>query len=576
LSAEAQAPLYAQARRMLSEDVLLGREFADGAVPLQLRSALGADGTDVRARMLATAARHGFQAEPAADTGQDPIELQLPDNAWGGRAYWAMREEAGLPALHPREDPLLAQGASAAFVQGWQGARDGQRWLDGMALAQAVTTLGAARTLPRYALDALTQQPTRQVVQAMPTSRALITRPVSRSTPQRTLTRASTSAPLGTEPQPHRSPPPVKPRSAPSAQRSNPSPVAQTRGNALPNIVSTTPYAGESRHVTPQLQSRDPRAGSIVMMSGGDSGQPRNVPAADSDRLLRTGRTFFVTSGFDVASATPQQALDVLADASYAPDTLRAVVHALEQSRPDLAQHGRDADSDAIANRVADTLDLAWESTQRGQVPTELALAFERRAWDHHYQATANNPPSILLSRGVQTFIESQGRRSGVFVDLGSGVGNESKKMLELGWNVVSIDPQPGATRTLGKRINDPAQRIRLTQIEAKVEEAELPSDADIVFAGKTMPHVAPQALPSVLQQVADSLAPGGLFVADFFSTRNRLAGQAHINALDADDIRALLPPSLEVMVLEHDGTIVELIARKRADPVHPSAVRAP
>jgi SAM-dependent methyltransferase/GNAT superfamily N-acetyltransferase len=326
------------------------------------------------------------------------------------------------------------------------------------------------------------------------------------------------------------------------------------------------PLTGALSQATPTERGGDPLQPAVT-------DPPRQATDAQRTQWGNTAAELFVNDNFDAATATPEQTFTLLSDFAFDYSHLNVIARALETQRPDLFRPLMTRDGARLVNPAAMPLREILANEASGRTPEVLATAFEQRSWEQYYERTANNGLSLLLARGVTSYLRSGEPGPGVIVDLGAGAGVDARKMIDLGWQVVAVDPQPAAIEGLVKRVPE-AKREQLTALQSTVEDAALPRNVDVVYAHRTLPHVAPANLSGVLDKAVAALRPGGYFIASFFGPQHRFAGRRDMNILSEAQIRNALPKNLEVVDLTsgRDGD-VELIARKRGDDASDATV---
>lgn len=142
-------------------------------------------------------------------------------------------------------------------------------------------------------------------------------------------------------------------------------------------------------------------------------------------------------------------------------------------------------------------------------------------------------------------------------VDLGCGDGVESRALLEAGFRVLAIDADPGVVERVTAGVDD-AERDRLTVRRASFDEiaplggtVELP-DADLVYAGFSLPFCTPDVFERLWVGIRASLRPGGLFAGQLFGPHDDFAAWPEMNTHDLDDVHGLLD-GLQVLTLQEE-----------------------
>ena len=173
--------------------------------------------------------------------------------------------------------------------------------------------------------------------------------------------------------------------------------------------------------------------------------------------------------------------------------------------------------------------------------------------WPAYYRATIGREPRPLFNRGVRLAAEA-GLAAGRAVEIGFGDGTEALALLASGWQVLAIDPTPGAADVLRPRVPRSAVS-RLEILTARVDDAEVPP-FDLLYAGYALPFIRPEAFPRVWAELVARVRPGGFLVANLFGVRDTWSGDPDMTFVDADRVQALLAglDQTDVRELENDG----------------------
>lgn len=173
--------------------------------------------------------------------------------------------------------------------------------------------------------------------------------------------------------------------------------------------------------------------------------------------------------------------------------------------------------------------------------------------WDAYYEHHKDRPRSPLL-RSALSFVNgnSAGRQA---VDLGCGAGNDSRFLLEAGWDVLAIDREAAAI----DRVKMAGQGFPCGQLRAVVQPFEsldrLPSAA-LVYAGMALPFCHPGHFVNLWSAVLSALEPGGVFAGNLFGDRDDWASRTFMNFHSETQARGLFQ-DLELMLFnvhEEDG----------------------
>lgn len=97
-------------------------------------------------------------------------------------------------------------------------------------------------------------------------------------------------------------------------------------------------------------------------------------------------------------------------------------------------------------------------------------------------------------------------RKKGKVLDIGCGAGNESRYLASQGFEVVSVDSNPGVREYLPDAVIS-----KFEDFEYKVNEY------DLVSAMFSLPFCDPKHIDNVMRKIVDSIKPEGVFVGQFF-----------------------------------------------------------
>jgi SAM-dependent methyltransferase len=198
------------------------------------------------------------------------------------------------------------------------------------------------------------------------------------------------------------------------------------------------------------------------------------------------------------------------------------------------------------------------------------------RDWPRYYAATADRPPRVTLVHALERFEAEPLARRRLAVDLGCGIGQDTRELLRRGWRVLAIDSEPLAIEQLRqRRLAHP--RLLHTCV-ATFDAAWWPA-ADLVNASNALPFCPPQVFPAVWRRIVASLRVGGRFAGQFFGTRDSWAGQPDLTFHTRGQVLDLLA-DFEIELLqerEHEGSTLagrskhwhafDVVARKIAVP---------
>jgi len=191
-----------------------------------------------------------------------------------------------------------------------------------------------------------------------------------------------------------------------------------------------------------------------------------------------------------------------------------------------------------------------------------------------YLEGTADAPPREQLVRALGLRCPAGVPRRAL--DVGCGPGKEIVELLRAGWTVVAIEPYPemlALARRRAERECGPEVADGVLFLAGTLEDhagALDPGSFGLVHAGFVLPFVRPSRFEPTFARLREAIAPGGLFVGQFFGPNDefvRTAGPDEVSAHDVAEIRRLLA-SFEV--LEHEEVAREgQIGRGRAKHWH-------
>ncbi len=201
--------------------------------------------------------------------------------------------------------------------------------------------------------------------------------------------------------------------------------------------------------------------------------------------------------------------------------------------------------------------------------------AEETELWNGYYASQTGRTTRPLFDEAMAQ-VGTGAEEPRLAVDLGCGDGTESLALLSRGWRVLAVDKQAEAIDLLGSRVH-PDHRPRLEARVAAIEDAVLPA-CDLIYAGYSLPFVAPARFGGMWAGMVQALRPGGCFAGQLFGDRDSWTVDPRMTFQTRTEALALLAP-LRVEVFrerEEDGSsfsgpkhwhIFDIIARRRDGP---------
>lgn len=181
--------------------------------------------------------------------------------------------------------------------------------------------------------------------------------------------------------------------------------------------------------------------------------------------------------------------------------------------------------------------------------------------WSEYYKGTAGNPPHPLLIKALE-FISNKDKA----LDLGAGALNETKYLLEQGFEVTAVDQSP-LVAEMAKQIQSP----KLHVITASFENFDFSRNSyDLIVALFALPFME-NNFESVFARIKSSLKNGGIFCGQFFGNRDQRKNNTNRTFHTKEQVMDLLS-DLEVLSFEEEekmkgdmnAHIFHVIARKK------------
>lgn len=158
-----------------------------------------------------------------------------------------------------------------------------------------------------------------------------------------------------------------------------------------------------------------------------------------------------------------------------------------------------------------------------------------RSEWTEYYDEHEGREPREMLLEVLDAFGAGEERSA---VDLGCGSGIDTLAMLRRGWRVFAIDAEEEAIERVRRRVPGTLSS-RLTTVVSRMEDIELPTDVDLVWASFSLFFCRPDAFGDVWSQILASIRPGGRFAGELLGDRDTWAPEDDISAFTGDEARS-------------------------------------
>jgi SAM-dependent methyltransferase len=136
--------------------------------------------------------------------------------------------------------------------------------------------------------------------------------------------------------------------------------------------------------------------------------------------------------------------------------------------------------------------------------------------WYDYAARYKDRPPRALLTRAVP-----QVANRGTAIDIGSGGLNDTRFLLDSGFDVTALDGEP-----IAQAVADTLPPDRFRYVIASFEAFDFPVAAyDLVNAQYALPFVRPDQYDRVFAAMLASIRPGGIVTGQFFGDRDDWVG---------------------------------------------------
>jgi tellurite methyltransferase len=155
--------------------------------------------------------------------------------------------------------------------------------------------------------------------------------------------------------------------------------------------------------------------------------------------------------------------------------------------------------------------------------------------WTEYYDEHEGREPREMLLEVLDAFAGEEQSA----VDLGCGSGIDTLAMLRRGWRVFAIDAEEEAIERVRRRVPGTIS-ARLTTVVSRMEDVELPTGVDLVWASFSLFFCRPDAFGHVWKRIGEAIAPGGRFAGELLGDRDTWAPEDDISAFTREQAAAL------------------------------------
>ncbi len=193
-----------------------------------------------------------------------------------------------------------------------------------------------------------------------------------------------------------------------------------------------------------------------------------------------------------------------------------------------------------------------------------------KQDWSEYYNFMRKKQPYSLLVNALE-YVEDKDSA----IDIAGGALQDTRYLLEQGFNVLAIDNSP--------LLKKEAEKIRNSKLSTELisfEEFEFPqSKYDLASAMFALNFCNPNHFNSVFRKIIESLKPGGIFCAQLFGDLDEFSGYEDKTYPSKKHIRQLLE-DMEIIYfkekkpgeydtndeLKKSGHILQFITKKNSE----------
>ena len=190
--------------------------------------------------------------------------------------------------------------------------------------------------------------------------------------------------------------------------------------------------------------------------------------------------------------------------------------------------------------------------------------------WKRFIKHLVGMPPRQLLVNFIKKYSPS---KEALFVDIGSGSGNETVYLLENWYKVIAIDGEKLSEKVIIPRISSD-QKNRFEFRQQKLEDLQLPEKADVIYSFYTLQFCNPENFDATVKTIQDSIVSSWFFVGNFLWIHD---DRKHLVVKTLKEVKNMFSEftilSIEEKEYDRKGTVlpilkhrheIEIIAQKK------------
>ncbi len=166
---------------------------------------------------------------------------------------------------------------------------------------------------------------------------------------------------------------------------------------------------------------------------------------------------------------------------------------------------------------------------------------------DEYYKKTFDKPLSGFLALALDLQDEPSGKTA---LDLGCGAGNQTRYLLEKGYNVTAVDVSEEVSKYLARL----PQQEHLAFVCNDFESFEF-GEYDLINCLASLPFVHKDEFYNFFAKLKESLKPGGIFAGQFFGEQDDWNKPgSNMTFLSRENVEQLFGDMDIIEIIEEEG----------------------
>lgn len=187
-------------------------------------------------------------------------------------------------------------------------------------------------------------------------------------------------------------------------------------------------------------------------------------------------------------------------------------------------------------------------------------------SWSDYYAASQSKPLHPILE-----LAEPHLPQDGLAYDLGCGIGDSTRWLLDHGFQVIAVDAEQEACDQVQERLGE---RPELVVLQQPMESLEF-KPCTVVLALFCVFFIEPDRFPSFWEHMTGAIEPGGVFIGQILGVRDEWTARGY-SAFEREEVQRMFSgfDLIEFDEVEKDGYtlmgdakhwhVFHIIAKKR------------